>query len=62
MYLLTTVRQVDLVQVQPQLAGDDLGRHGLAGARRPGEEHVQPLAQRQLAVEAPVVVDLWPGT
>ena len=33
MYLSTTRREVDRVQVEPEIAGHDLGRHRLAGAR-----------------------------
>ena len=46
-------RQVDLVQVELQLVGDHFRRHGLAGPGRAGEQRAQPLAVRQLALEAP---------
>ncbi len=45
--------QVDPVQIQAQLACQDIGRHGLAGARRTGEQGAQAFAQGQLALEAP---------
>ena len=50
--------QIDLVQLHVQLVGDDLGAHGLAGARLPREEDGQPPAVPHLAVKAPAVVHL----
>ncbi len=46
--------QIDLVELESEPAGDDLGRHRLSGTRRTGEEHVESLAERQLAAEAPL--------
>ena len=57
MYLLTTLARVDLVEIESELVGDDLGGHRLAGAGRAGEQRVDALAERQLAVEAPALVD-----
>ena len=54
MYLLTTADEVDRVQVEAELAGDDLGGHRLAGAGRAGEERGACRALRELAGEAPV--------
>ena len=57
MYLLTTDDEVDLVELEAELAGEDLGGQRLAGPGRAGEQDVQALAERELVVEAPVVVD-----
>ena len=48
-------RQVDAIQVQPQLVGQDFGRHSLAGAAFAAEQHrdAQPAAA---AAESPGVV------
>ena len=49
MYLLTTPRQIDLVEVEPQLAGDDLGGHRLARARTgPANSALTPLPSESL--------------
>ena len=56
MYLLTDRGEIDLVEIEPELARDDLRGHRLARAGRAGEEHVQPLAEGELVVEAPLVV------
>ena len=45
--------EVDLVEVQPELAGDDLGGHGLAGARRPGEQRADARARRRAPARTP---------
>ena len=42
MYLLTTAERSIAVEVEAELAGDDLGGHRLAGARRAGEEGGEP--------------------
>ncbi len=48
--------EVDLVEVQAQLSSDDVRGHGLTRARGTGKEHVESLSQRELVVEAPLVV------
>ena len=48
--------EVDAEQVEPELAGDDFGRQGLAGARRTGEERDN--AGRRQGAEPPVSVHL----
>jgi hypothetical protein len=50
-------REVDLVEVEPQLARDDVGRHCLAGTRLAGEERVEPASKRQPPRKTPVTVD-----
>ena len=57
MYLLTTDGQVDPVQVDAEVVGDDLGGHGLTGAGRPAEQRGDPLALRHHAVESPLPHD-----
>jgi hypothetical protein len=46
--------QVDPVQVEAQLPGDDLGAHGLAGAGRPREQRVDAASKGQLGREPPL--------
>ncbi len=58
MYLLTTVAQVDLVEVEAELAGDDLGGHRLAGARATGEQRAHALAEGEHPLEAPLAEHL----
>src|SRR5215467_3175364 len=48
--------KINLVKVQAQLSCHDLRGHGLACSRRSGEKNVEPLAQRKLSVEAPLVI------
>jgi hypothetical protein len=54
------LRQIDLVEVELQLLGDQAGDHGLAGAGRPGEQRRQAEALGDLAAEAPALVDQAP--
>ncbi len=49
--------KVHPVHVQPQLVGDDLGRHGLAGARPAAEQRLDAEAPRPHPAAAPPVVD-----
>ena len=51
--LADQVRQLDLVEVQPQLAGDHLGRHGFAGPRRTGKQDSHPVAGGELLADPP---------
>ena len=53
-------RKIDLVDVQRQRAGDDVGSHRLAGPRGAGKQHVETFAQRQFPPEAPLLVDDGP--
>ena len=50
-------REIDLVKIEAEFAGDNAGRHGFAGAAGAGEKSVQSLAVHQPAIEAPVGVD-----
>ena len=49
--------KVDLVDVQAEVVGDDLRRHGLAGAGLAGEQGGDAPAQRRLLRQTPVLVD-----
>src|SRR5262249_15709684 len=51
------LRQIDLVQIQPQLSGDDFGSHRLAGSGGTGEQDIQSTTERQLLFKTPVAVD-----
>ena len=48
-------RQVDPKQLQPQLAREHLGGHGLAGARFAGEERGEATAERDAPAKTPVL-------
>ena len=48
-------REVDLIEVEPELGGDHRCRERLAGARWPREQHAEAFAVRQLALEAPLL-------
>jgi len=50
------VREIDLVQVQTQFAGEHLSRHRLPCAARAGEKHIHASAESQPAPEAPIVL------
>ncbi len=50
-------REIYLVQVQPEIPRYNVGGHGLARAGRASEQDVESPAERQLTVEAPLVVD-----
>ena len=50
-------REVDLVKVQPKLSRHYLRRHGIARAGRAGEERIETLAERELLIESPLLVD-----
>ena len=60
MYLLTTPGEVDPVQVEAEVVREHLGGHRLAGPARPGEEHRDPPAARELGPEPPPLVHLEP--
>ena len=55
MYLSTTRREIDHVQVEPEIGGHDLGRHRLPRARVAGEQPGDAAALRRAAAEAPLV-------
>src|SRR5690606_13348638 len=50
-------RQVDPVEVEAELARDEAGDHGLAGAGRAVEQRHQAARGRYLVLEAPALVD-----
>src|SRR5262245_39619342 len=50
------LREVDLVQVQPEFPRDDFGGHRLAGSRRTREEHVESATERELLLKTPFAV------
>ena len=56
-YLLTTAGELDLVEIEAELACDHARGHGLAGARRSGEQHLQAGADGDPAREPPLLVD-----
>ena len=56
MYLLTTAGQVDAIEVEPQLVGEHLGGHGLAGAAGAGEQGADAEAACALGGEAPRIM------
>ena len=53
-------RQVDHVQVEPERAGQHLGRHRLAGARLAGEEGLDASAPGSAVGQAPLVEHPFP--
>ena len=53
-----TVGEVDRVQVEPELAGDHLGRHRLAGARVAGEQRRDAAAAPAARAHPPLVEHL----
>src|SRR6185503_18189442 len=46
-------REIDLVEIQPELPRHDLGGHCLPRPRGPREEGGEAFAERQLPIEAP---------
>src|SRR5262249_14290443 len=50
--------EIDAVEVEPQLLGEDLGGHRLAGPARAREERADAQAARALGPETPRLVDM----
>ena len=48
-------REIDFVEVQLEIVGDDFGGHGFARAALAGEKRVHALPQRKFGAESPVV-------
>lgn len=58
-------REIDPIEVEIQLFGEHLRRHGLAGAGRTGEQGAQTVSERRPLLETPFAEDLhlvaYPG-
>ena len=49
--------EIDAIEIEPQVAREHLGRHGLAGAARAGEQRADAAAAVELGAEAPALID-----
>src|SRR6185503_5178773 len=49
--------EVELVEVELEIACDDFRAHGFAGARRSGEEDIDAVSDGEFALESPGAVD-----